>query len=116
MRFVAEITDSEMLDDAINSGLNVVVDVWAEWCGPCAVVAPMLLELSGLNPHINFYKLNVDELPDLAKRFNVMSIPTLLFFKENKLADTIVGATSRQALGEKIYDAYGRPPYWMIAP
>ena len=87
----------------------IVVDVWAEWCGPCRVMGPMLDDLSreyysGL---VKFFKSNVDDNSDLAKRFNVMSIPTLLLFKNGKKVGAIVGAMAPDKLVEKIDETFG---------
>ena len=81
----------------------VLVDFWAEWCGPCKMIAPVLDELAGEHgDSITFAKLNVDEAPDIARRQGVMSIPTLIVFKEGQAAKRIVGAKSKAALLEDL--------------
>lgn len=81
----------------------VVVDCWAPWCGPCRMVAPIVEELSrDYVGRILFGKLNVDENRKVSIQYNIMSIPTLLVFKNGKLVDTIIGAMPRQTLEQKI--------------
>jgi len=81
----------------------VVVDCWAPWCGPCRLVAPIIEELSrDYVGRIIFGKLNVDENREVSLKYNIMSIPTLLVFKNGKLVDTIIGAMPRQTFEQKI--------------
>ena len=81
----------------------VVIDCWAPWCGPCRMVAPIIEELAeDYAGRITFGKLNVDENPEVATQHGIMSIPTLLVFKNGQLADRIVGAMPRQTLEPKI--------------
>ena len=81
----------------------VLVDFWAEWCGPCKMIAPILDELAGQHGEsITFAKLNVDEAPDIARRHGVMSIPTLIVFNGGEAAKRIVGAKSKAALTEDL--------------
>ena len=81
----------------------VVVDCWAPWCGPCNMIAPMIDEMAhDYSGKILFGKLNVDENPDVAVQHQIMSIPTLLVFKNGKLVDQIVGAIPRQMLESRI--------------
>ncbi|MCH5163418.1 MAG: thioredoxin [Clostridiales bacterium] len=86
-------------DSEINSG-KVLVDFWATWCGPCRMLAPLLEQLENENLGVKICKVNVDEQPDLAKRFGIMSIPTLLLFKDGKLADKSVGLINLDSLKE----------------
>lgn len=72
------------------SGL-VVIDLYADWCGPCRMLAPILAELEGEYPDVKFCKINVDNEPELAKTFNVTSIPMVAFVKDNTFADVSVG-------------------------
>jgi thioredoxin 1 len=81
----------------------VVVDCWAPWCGPCRMVAPIIEELSrDYVGKILFGKLNVDDNREVSMQYDIMSIPTLLVFKNGKLVDTIIGAMPRQTLEQKI--------------
>ena len=83
-------------DEIINKHKIVVVDCWAEWCGPCKMIAPIIDELAQeYSSKVMFAKLNVDENPQTASKYGIMSIPTLLVFKSSKLVDTIVGAVPK---------------------
>jgi len=80
-----------------------VVDFWAPWCGPCRMIAPVIEELAeDFDGKANICKVNTDEEQDIAVKFGIRSIPTIMFFKNGKLEDQIVGAQSKQALTEKI--------------
>ncbi len=87
-------------DEAVSgSDTPVLVDFWAEWCGPCKMVAPTLAEIADeQRGKLTVAKLNVDDNPDVARRYEVMSIPTLLVFKDGKPAKRIVGAKGKGAL------------------
>ena len=95
---------SATFDETVTGATKpVLVDFWAEWCGPCKMIAPVLDELAGEHgDSITFTKLNVDEAPDVARRQGVMSIPTLIVFKEGQPAKRIVGAKSKAALLEDL--------------
>ena len=79
-------------------GKKVIVDVWAEWCGPCRMFLPTLAEFAEENPDIEVYKVNADKNPDLVTRLGIRSIPTILFYNDGELVDTIVGPTSKEKL------------------
>ena len=83
------------------SGL-AVLDLYADWCGPCRMLAPILEQLEGEYPEVNFCKINVDEQPELAKEFNVSSIPMVAFVKGDVFIDLHVGLASKRGLQEKI--------------
>jgi thioredoxin 1 len=83
----------------------VIVDFWAEWCGPCKMIAPILGEIATEQAgNIKIAKLNVDENPELAMRFNVMSIPTLLVFNKGEVAKRLVGAKGKGALLQELQE------------
>jgi thioredoxin 1 len=91
-------------DEAIASAdTPVVVDFWAEWCGPCKMIAPILGEIAAeQSGKVTIAKLNVDENPDLAMRYNVMSIPTLLVFNKGEVAKRLVGAKGKGQLLQEL--------------
>ena len=100
---VLDITDGTFEKEVIKSTQPVLVDLWAPWCGPCRIVAPVVESLSEkYKDRFKFCKLNVDENPKTAAQYNVMSIPTLMFFKDGKAVDTVVGAVPEAALKSKI--------------
>jgi len=97
-----KVTDATFKETIQNNPL-VVVDCWAPWCGPCQIVAPVIEEMArDYAGRILFGKLNVDENQEVATQYQIMGIPTLLVFKNGKLADRIVGAMPRQILEPKI--------------
>jgi thioredoxin 1 len=93
-------------NEVLNASEPVVVDFWAEWCGPCKMIAPALEEISAeLNGKVKIVKLNIDENPQLAAQFGVRSIPTLAIFKNGEVADIKVGAAPKTALNAWISSA-----------
>ena len=100
---VGKVTDATFEQDVIKASEPVVVDFWAEWCGPCKMIAPALEEISGtLNGKVKIVKLNVDENPATAAKYGIMSIPTLMLFKNGQLASRQVGAAPKQKLEQWI--------------
>jgi len=96
-------TDSSFETDVIKSPHPVVVDFWAEWCGPCRMIGPSLEDISKeMEGKVKIVKLNVDENPATADKFGVRSIPTLMIFKDGKLAAQKVGAASKGDLARWI--------------
>ena len=93
--------DENFEKDVINSSIPTLVDFWAEWCGPCKQIGPILEEISEEKKGIiNILKLNVDENPQTPQKYGVRGIPTLIFFKDGKLVDSKVGSMSKKALEE----------------
>ncbi|MEM3151472.1 MAG: thioredoxin [Candidatus Bathyarchaeia archaeon] len=93
----------ESIDEFICEYPIAVLDCWAEWCGPCRMIAPIIDQLAReYSGKIVFGKLNVDENPEGARRFGIMSIPTLLIFKDGKLIDRIIGALPKNVLEAKL--------------
>ena len=102
---VADVTDQDFEETVIKSTLPVLVDLWAPWCGPCRTVAPVIDKLAErYQGKFKFYRLNVDENPQTASKYGVMSIPTLIFFKDGKAVDTVIGAVPERVLQPKIDD------------
>ncbi len=100
---VLEITDSTFDAEVLKASQPVLVDFWAPWCGPCRMVGPVVESLADKNAgKVKFCKLNVDENQKTAGRYSVMSIPTIMFFKDGEVVDTSVGALPEQALQDKI--------------
>lgn len=97
------LTDGEFEEKVVKATTPVVIDLWAEWCHPCKMIEPHVKELAEkYSDKIKIYKLNVDENPKTPSRFSVMSIPTLLFFKNGKEAGRIIGAVPKHHIEEKI--------------
>ncbi|MFC1897413.1 thioredoxin [Chloroflexota bacterium] len=100
---VIDVTDQDFEETVIKSTLPVLVDLWAPWCGPCRMVAPVIDKLAeSYEGKFKFCRLNVDENAQTASKYSVMSIPTLIFFKGGEAVDTVVGAVPEQALKPKI--------------
>ena len=95
---VKQITDKEF-DEVIKTG-KVLVDFYADWCGPCKMLSPVIDELSEELSDVNFYKLNVDESDEVVRKYSVMSIPTLLVFEQGELKTTSVGFKNKDQVKE----------------
>ena len=99
MSIAKPVTDQQWDQEVLGSETPVLVDFWAEWCGPCRMVSPIVEEIAGEKAgQLEVRKLNVDENPDTARRYQVMSIPTLMMFKDGAEAKRIVGAKGKQQL------------------
>ena len=96
------VTDNNFQAEVVEADNPVLVDFWAPWCGPCRVIAPHLEELAGERDDLKIVKLNVDENPQTAASYNVMSIPTLLLFKNGELAETLVGLAAKEDIAKLI--------------
>ncbi len=97
------INESNFDDEVIKSSQPVLVDFWAEWCGPCKMIAPLLDEIAQeKSGSVKVAKVNVDENQSLSARYNIRAIPTLLLFKGGELRDQITGMTSKKNLLDKI--------------
>ena len=98
-----KVDNSNFTSDVLEADGPVVVDFWAEWCGPCKMIGPSLEEISKeMAGKVKITKLNIDENPELAARFGVRSIPTLMLFKDGEVADVKVGALPKTALSQWI--------------
>ena len=103
---VGKVSDADFESEVLKASGAVVVDFWAEWCGPCRMIAPALEEIAGsLNGKVKIVKLNVDENPQTASKYGVMSIPTLMLFKNGEMASRQVGAAPKQKLEQWITGA-----------
>ncbi len=98
-----QFTDTNFKTDVMEATQLSVVDFWAEWCGPCRMVGPIVDELAkDFEGKVNIGKVNVDESPDIAAQFGIRSIPTILFIKNGEVVDRHVGAAPKNVLQEKI--------------
>ncbi|MCW3048614.1 MAG: trxA [Solirubrobacterales bacterium] len=93
-----EVTDTNFQAEVIESEQPVLVDFWAPWCGPCRVVAPVLEEIAAEREDLRIVKLNVDENQQTAAKFEVLSIPTLILFKNGEVAKKVIGAYPKRKL------------------
>ena len=92
------INNNNFLSEVMNSEKKVLLDFWAPWCGPCRMVVPMVEEIAKEHPDIKVAKINVDENPELATRFGIMSIPTLVVMENGKIVNQAMGARPKNAI------------------
>lgn len=93
------ITDASFADDVLNADGPVLVDFWAEWCGPCKMIGPSLEEISEeLGEKVTIAKLNIDDHPDTPGKYGVRGIPTMILFKDGEIVETKVGAAPKAAI------------------
>jgi thioredoxin 1 len=98
-----EVTDSDFSQKVLKSDLPCIVDLWAEWCAPCHLIAPILKEIANeYEGKIYVCKLNVDENPKTAFEYEIMAIPTLMIFKNGELVDKIIGLQGKNEIAKKV--------------
>ncbi|MGH9271169.1 MAG: thioredoxin [Ilumatobacteraceae bacterium] len=103
MTGIVNLSTSTFDETVLAADRPVVVDFWAEWCGPCKAISPILAELADdLDGQVTISKVNVDDNPDLAMRYNVMSIPTLLVFSQGEVSKRVVGAKGKSQLLQEL--------------
>ncbi|MFL5868357.1 MAG: thioredoxin [Thermoleophilaceae bacterium] len=102
---IIQVTDANFQAEVIESDTPTLVDFWAPWCGPCRIVAPHLEELNNEREDLRVVKLNTDENPQTAAKYQVMSIPTLLLFRNGQVAHQIIGALPKNRLVQELEPA-----------
>ncbi|HET7719370.1 MAG TPA: thioredoxin [Acidimicrobiales bacterium] len=102
---IGTLTDATFDEEVNGADVPVLVDFWAEWCGPCKMIAPILEEIAGEHDgKLRIGKLNVDDNPSVAQRFEVMAIPTLILFKDGQVAKRLVGAKGKGQLLQELQE------------
>jgi thioredoxin 1 len=102
---ITDLTDSTFDEEVNGAEALVLVDFWAEWCGPCKLIAPVLSELATEHPDtLRVVKVNVDDSPDVARRFEIMSIPTLMLFKDGVAKKRLIGAKGKHQLLQELQE------------
>ena len=96
------LTKETIQTEVINSGQTVLLDFWAPWCGPCRMLAPVIDQIANENPQIKVMKVNIDQEPELAATFGIMSIPTLVVVKSGRESRRAVGVQSKSAILEMV--------------
>lgn len=102
---IIEVTDANFQAEVLESDTPVLVDFWAPWCGPCRIVAPHLEELNDEREDLRVVKLNVDDNPGTASKYGIMSIPTMILFKNGQVAKQVIGALPKARLQQEIEPA-----------
>lgn len=98
------ITEKNFVSEVENSDRLTIIDFWAAWCGPCKMLSPVFQELSEEFPEVKFCKVNVDEQRELAKKFGIGGIPTLVFMLDGNIAETVIGYRAKEELAQLIKD------------
>jgi thioredoxin 1 len=101
---IATLSDATFAEEVGSSDKPVLVDFWAEWCGPCKMIAPILEEIATEQDGLSIGKLNVDENPEVARQYQVMSIPTLIVFKDGQEVKRLIGAKGKGQFLEELGD------------
>lgn len=101
-----EVNQNNFDEIVLQAKTPVVLDLWAPWCSPCMMITPILEELSNENKHITFVKCNVDQNPQIANKYSIRNIPTVMFFNKGKLLDTQVGVNSKMTFNSAINKLY----------
>ena len=103
-----DVTDNTWEDEVLNSDLPILVDFWAEWCGPCKMIAPAVHDLAEeYTGKLNVAKEDIDNSPEIATKYGIRSIPALIFFRDGKPVDQVIGALPKGALKKKIDSVLG---------
>jgi thioredoxin 1 len=102
---LTEVTDNNFAAEVLEASQPVLVDFWAPWCGPCRIIAPHLEELDNERDDLTVVKMNVDENPETAAKYGIMSIPTLILFKNGQVAKQVVGALPKARLQQELEPA-----------
>jgi thioredoxin len=102
---LTEVTDNNFAAEVLEAGQPVLVDFWAPWCGPCRIIAPHLEELDNERDDLTVVKMNVDENPETAAKYGIMSIPTLILFRNGQVAKQVVGALPKARLQQELEPA-----------
>ena len=99
---LTEVTDNNFAAEVLEAAQPVLVDFWAPWCGPCRIIAPHLEELDSERDDLTVVKMNVDDNPETAAKYGIMSIPTLILFKNGQVAKQVVGALPKARLQQEL--------------